>query len=111
MIRKGRIAYYLIKICLVILGLSFMILGSMFYIGSKEQFDKSVQDDFIKFFLIRYLFVLGIGLIFLTISYLINYLFRNKLEGLVTKIRRFLIIESILVFLFSFILTYIFFNH
>lgn len=96
-----KIIFILLKSFVSILGLITMFFASIFYLGSKEQFDTELADNFFGFFFSRFLFTFCAGLIFFILSIILNQLFHKKLGISKKVIAKMALFEILLILIFT----------
>ena len=72
--------FAIFKILIGLSSIAGMYFASHFSIGSKQDWDTAIQNNFWEFFFSRLLFTLIIGGLFFLVSLLLNWIFRKKVN-------------------------------
>lgn len=104
---KASTKYIILKIVIVLIASIIMLFASMFNMLSKEQIATLLNENPLDFYFSKFKVSFFIGLLFLLISLIINWLLRKKIE--LKKIKRNLtLIELAYYVLFSILTVMIF---
>ena len=98
-------AFVILKSIIILTGIILMYFASIFYLGSKEQFDNAIANDLYGFFFSRFSFVLIVGLCVYLLSPLLNLFFRNKHGFSKKTIRISALLEMIIILIISILMT------
>jgi hypothetical protein len=85
--------YYLLKTILLLGMIASLYFSAHFSIGTKEAWDKQVQEHFFEFWFSRLAFTLFIGAIFFLVSFLVDWMFRKVIQ----RNRKSTVIEMFLI--------------
>jgi hypothetical protein len=72
--------FIILKITFFLLAIAVMYFASHFSIGSQENWNNAIENWFWEFYFSRLLFTLIAGGVFLLLSILLNWAFRNKIN-------------------------------
>ncbi len=74
---KNKI-YIFLKITIYLIGFLSLISISNYWVGTKENWDEIIKDEFIPAFIVRTIFLIVVGLVFLGFSFWVNYLYKKE---------------------------------
>ena len=77
-----KILFVLLKIITGTFAVLSMYFASLLFLGTKEEWEHQVNQYFYEFFFARFIFVMVLGMLFFSISILLNWLFRNRIHYL-----------------------------
>lgn len=69
--------YYLLKAIILVGMIASLYFSAHFWIGTKEEWGKQVQEHFWEFWFSRFAFTLFVGAIFFLFSFLLDWIFRK----------------------------------
>lgn len=70
--------YIILKVIIALLAILTLLFASNLWIGTEENWDEIIKDEFIPALLTRTIFLILLGLIFLGFSYMVDKIFKRK---------------------------------
>jgi hypothetical protein len=72
--------YYLFKFITAVVSVLALYFSAHFWLGSKKEWDKAVNERLGEFFLARLAFTLVVGFLFLLLNVYVDWLFRKSIQ-------------------------------
>jgi uncharacterized protein (UPF0333 family) len=70
---SSDLSIVILNLILMIIGVGILFLSSIFYMGSKEDYEELINNSYLKFFVNRLIFNLLIGLVLVCLILFINF--------------------------------------